>query len=114
MLKRTNVAQHDALVETAMQPCGWSTLASSLIRVYRGLQEAALLGFVPGRHRGSYLRSPRLVYRSRQPQSRTFWADLTAHRYGCFKCQPAERLPFVGLRVGILLAQFWPPKWSNS
>jgi DNA primase len=54
-------------------------------------QVLALLSFVPSRRRGSRLRGPCPIHRSTDPQSRSFWVDLSTHRYRCFNCRKAGR-----------------------
>jgi len=54
-------------------------------------QVLTLLGFVPTRRNGRWLRGPCPVHQSRRPQSREFWADLVTNRYRCFKCHSAGR-----------------------
>ena len=54
-------------------------------------QVLTLLDFAPSHRRDNYLRGPCPVHGSRRSQSRTFWADLTTHRYGCFKCHSTGR-----------------------
>ncbi len=54
-------------------------------------QVLTLLGFVPSRRHGDWLRGPCPVHRSRQPHSRVFWVDLATHRYRCFQCHSAGR-----------------------
>lgn len=55
------------------------------------MQVLLLVGFVPSRRNGRWLRGPCPVHRSPHPQSREFWADLETHRYRCFKCHSAGR-----------------------
>lgn len=54
-------------------------------------QVLTLLGFVPSRRNGRWLRGPCPVHQSGHPQSHDFWADLVTNRYRCFKCQSAGR-----------------------
>lgn len=54
-------------------------------------QVLTLLGFVPRRRYGQWLRGPCPVHQSDRPQSRDFWVDLATHRYRCFKCHSAGR-----------------------
>lgn len=54
-------------------------------------QVLLLLGFVPSRRNGRWLRGPCPVHRSEHSQSRQFWVDLATHRYRCFKCHSAGR-----------------------
>jgi DNA primase len=54
-------------------------------------QVLTLLGFVPSRRNGHWLRGPCPVHQSDRPQSRDFWVDLTTHRYRCFHCHSAGR-----------------------
>jgi DNA primase len=54
-------------------------------------QVLTLLGYVPSRRNGSWLRGPCPVHRSARSQSRDFWADLATHRYRCFQCHSAGR-----------------------
>src|SRR3974390_2272958 len=54
-------------------------------------QVLTLLGFVPSRRYGRWLRGPCPVHQSGHPQSRDFWADLATDRYRCFKCHSAGR-----------------------
>jgi DNA primase len=54
-------------------------------------QVLTLLGFVPSRRNGRWLRGPCPVHQSDRCQSRDFWADLATNRYRCFKCHSAGR-----------------------
>lgn len=54
-------------------------------------QVLLLIGFVPSRRNGRWLRGPCPVHRSGHPRSREFWVDLETHRYRCFKCHSAGR-----------------------
>lgn len=54
-------------------------------------QVLTLLGFVPSRCNGRWLRGPCPLHQSGRPQSREFWVDLATHRYRCFKCHSAGR-----------------------
>ena len=54
-------------------------------------QVLTLLGFVPSRRNGRWLRGPCPVHQSGRPQSRDFWVDLATHRYRCFECHSAGR-----------------------
>jgi DNA primase len=50
-----------------------------------------LLGFVPSRRNGRWLRGPCPIHQSGGCRSRDFWVDLAANRYRCFKCHSAGR-----------------------
>ena len=54
-------------------------------------QVLTLLGFVPSRRNGRWLRGPCPVHQSDRCQSRDFWVDLATNRYRCFKCHSAGR-----------------------
>jgi len=54
-------------------------------------QVLTLLGFVPTRRNGRWLRGPCPVHQSGRHQRREFWVDLATHRYRCFKCHSAGR-----------------------
>jgi len=54
-------------------------------------QVLLLVGFVPSRRNGRWLRGPCPVHRSGHSSSREFWVDLETHRYRCFKCHSAGR-----------------------
>lgn len=54
-------------------------------------QVLTLLGFVPSRRNGHWLRGPCPVHQSGSPQSRDLWVDLATNRYRCFKCHSAGR-----------------------
>ncbi len=54
-------------------------------------QMLVLLNFVPTSRRGSCLRGPCPIHRSANPRSRSFWVDLSTHRYRCFRCHSAGR-----------------------
>jgi len=54
-------------------------------------QVLTLLGFIPSRRNGHWLRGPCPVHRSPHAQSRDLWVDLATHRYRCFKCHSAGR-----------------------
>jgi hypothetical protein len=54
-------------------------------------QVLLLLGFVPSRRNGRWLRGPCPVHPSGPSSSREFWADLQTHRYRCFQCHSAGR-----------------------
>lgn len=48
-----------------------------------------LLGFVPVARIGSRLRGPCPIHGASRPQSRSFSANLSCHRYRCFRCHSA-------------------------
>jgi len=54
-------------------------------------QVLTLLGFVPTRRNGRWLRGPCPIHQSGRCQGREFWADLMTHRYRCFTCHSAGR-----------------------
>lgn len=54
-------------------------------------QVLVLLNFVPTSRRGSCLRGRCPIHRSANPRSRSFWVDLSTHRYRCFHCRSAGR-----------------------
>jgi len=55
-------------------------------------QVLLLVGFVPSRRNGRWLRGPCPVHPpSSHSPSREFWVDLETHRYRCFKCRSAGR-----------------------
>jgi DNA primase len=54
-------------------------------------QVLTLLGFVPTRRNGRWLRGPCPVHHSGRSQGREFWVDLATNRYRCFKCHSAGR-----------------------
>ncbi len=54
-------------------------------------QVLTLLGFVPSRRNGRWLRGPCPIHQSDRAQSRDLWVDLATHRYRCFKCHSAGR-----------------------
>jgi DNA primase len=54
-------------------------------------QVLTLLGFVPSRRNGRWLRGPCPVHHSGRSQSRDFWVDLATNRYRCFQCHSAGR-----------------------
>jgi DNA primase len=54
-------------------------------------QVLALLNFVPTSRRGPCLRGSCPIHRSANPRSRSFWVDLSTHRYRCFHCRSAGR-----------------------
>jgi DNA primase len=54
-------------------------------------QVLALLNFVPTSQSGSCLRGPCPLHPSGNPRSRSFWVDLSTHRYHCFHCRSAGR-----------------------
>jgi len=54
-------------------------------------QVLTLLGFVPTRRHGRWLRGPCPIHQSGRRQGREFWADLVSNRYRCFKCHSAGR-----------------------
>jgi DNA primase len=54
-------------------------------------QVLLLLNFVPTSRRGSCLRGPCPIHRSANPCSRSFWVDLSSHRYRCFRCGSSGR-----------------------
>ncbi len=54
-------------------------------------QVLTLLGFVPTRRNGRWLRGPCPVHQSGRRRCRESWVDLATHRYRCFKCHSAGR-----------------------
>jgi DNA primase len=54
-------------------------------------QVLTLLGFIPSRRNGRWLRGPCPVHQSSRSQSRDLWVDLATHRYRCFRCHSAGR-----------------------
>ena len=48
-----------------------------------------LLGFVPAARSGPRLRGPCPIHGDQRPQSRAFSANLSCHRYRCFRCHSA-------------------------
>jgi DNA primase len=55
-------------------------------------QVLLLLGFVPSRRNGRWLRGPCPVHPPSEPsRRREFWVDLETHRYRCFQCHSAGR-----------------------
>jgi len=54
-------------------------------------QVLTLLGFIPTRRNGRWLRGPCPIHQSGRCQGREFWVDLATNRYRCFKCHSAGR-----------------------
>ena len=54
-------------------------------------QVLTLLGFIPTRRTGHWLRGPCPVHQSVRSQDRDFWVDLATNRYRCFTWQSAGR-----------------------